>query len=56
MVIFDSRCSQQHEDDRLCHAAQHLQEVLDSRLRFLGDVEDNVLFHCDATKRQPVQS
>lgn len=44
---------QEDEDERLTHAAPHLQEVFDGGVGLVGDVGLHVRSHHDATGDQP---
>ena len=52
MVVFDSRRTQHHEDNSLCHTTQHFQEILDGGLWLFWDVEYDILFHHNTTESQ----
>lgn len=53
MVLVDSRNTEEHENDRLRAAAQHLHGVLDGRVRLVGDVRLHVVLHCYTTECNP---
>ena len=50
MVVVDGGHAQEHEDDRLARAAQHLHRVFQRRLRFGADVALHVVLHGDAAE------
>ena len=50
MVVVDGGDTQEHEDDRLRRAGQHLHRVLQRRLRVGRDVSLDVVLAGDATE------
>ena len=53
MIVVNGGHAQEHEDDRLRGGAQHLQGVLQRRLRLGRDVALDIILHCDATECDP---
>ena len=51
MVLPNSGYAHEDEDQGLTDTAQHLHEILDSRVGFLGHVFLYILFHCHCTGR-----
>lgn len=50
MVFIDSGYAEEHKNDGLRRAAQHLHGVLYRRVRFVGYVRFYVIFHCDSAE------
>ena len=53
MVVVNGRNAEEHEDDGLGGAAQHLHGVLKRRLRVGGDVALHVVLASDAAECDP---
>lgn len=50
VVVLDGGHAEEHEDDGLRGAGQHLQGVLDGRVRLVRDVRLDVVLHSDAAE------
>ena len=53
VLVVDRVDAEEHENNRLRTAAQHLHGVFDGRVRFGRDVAFHVVFHRDAAERDP---
>ena len=55
MAVVDRGQAEEHEDDRLRGAAQHLHGVLHRRVGLVRDVRLHVVLHRDPAERDPAK-